>query len=55
NGAFVSLQGASFGPYRINVGTSNYDNDCRRYYFYNQSAGTTHCAFRPLYNPGLAL
>ncbi|HIF4903141.1 TPA: hypothetical protein ACX15W_006776, partial [Pseudomonas aeruginosa] len=20
-----------------------------------QSAGTTHCAFRPLYNPGLAL
>ncbi|WP_239670504.1 hypothetical protein, partial [Pseudomonas aeruginosa] len=27
----------------------------RRYYFYNQSAGTTHCAFRPLYNPGLAL
>ena len=55
NGAFVSLQCASFGPYRINVGTSNYDNDCRRYYFYNQSAGTTHCAFRPLYNPGLAL
>lgn len=48
-------RGASFGPYRINVGTSNYDNDCRRYYFYNQSAGTTHCAFRPLYNPGLAL
>ncbi len=38
NGAFVSLQGASFGPYRINVGTSNYDNDCRRYYFYTTRA-----------------
>ncbi|AVK04040.1 MULTISPECIES: M23 family metallopeptidase [Pseudomonas aeruginosa group] len=54
NGAFVSLQGVNLGPYRINVGSGNYDNDCRRFYLYNQSAGTTHCAFRPLYNPGLA-
>ncbi|MGC3500694.1 hypothetical protein ACPTIV_29405, partial [Pseudomonas aeruginosa] len=35
-------------------GTSNYDNECPRYFYYNQRAGTTLCPYRPLYNPGLA-
>lgn len=53
NGVFVFLQGVSFGLYWINVGISNYDNDCCCYYFYNQSVGIIYCVFCLLYNFGL--
>jgi LasA protease len=52
NGRYVSLQDANFSVYRVNVGSYNYDNDCRRFWFNDLSAGGSRCAWSWLHNYG---
>lgn len=52
NGRYVSLQGVNLGPFRVNVGSYNYDNACNRFYFYNVIKNNYQCAWSALYNSG---
>ncbi|GGY43984.1 peptidase M23 [Bacterioplanes sanyensis] len=54
NGRYQSLQGVNLGPYVVNVGNYNYDNNCNRYWLYHQGEQRSYCAWDWLYNPGPA-
>ncbi|WP_404339424.1 M23 family metallopeptidase [Pseudoalteromonas mariniglutinosa] len=47
NGQQVSLQDHFISGHRIDVGNSNYDSDCNRFYF--ERNGYRTCAWQPLY------
>ena len=49
NGYYESLQGYNFSGYYIQVGTSQYDSNCNRNYFWKN--GTTYCAGNNIYKP----
>lgn len=49
NGYYESLQGYNFSGFYINVGTSQYDSNCSRSYFWK--AGTTYCNGTNIYKP----
>lgn len=53
NGVFQSLQGQRLSSYAVNVGASNYDDNCNRFWLYNQRNGQRYCAWQPLYNNGI--
>ncbi|WP_080760346.1 M23 family metallopeptidase [Pseudoalteromonas luteoviolacea] len=48
NGRFVSLHNAYISGYRIDVGNSNYDDNCYRFYF--EKNGYRTCAWSRLYH-----
>ncbi|CCQ09585.1 Protease lasA precursor [Pseudoalteromonas luteoviolacea B = ATCC 29581] len=48
NGYFVSLHNRYISGYRVDVGNSNYDDNCNNFYF--EKNGYRYCAWRPLYN-----
>lgn len=48
NGYFVSLQNKYLSGYRVDVGNSNYDDNCNNFYF--EKNGSRYCAWRRLYN-----
>ncbi|QTH71152.1 M23 family metallopeptidase [Pseudoalteromonas xiamenensis] len=48
NGYFVSLHNQYISGYRIDVGNSNYDDNCNNFYF--ERNGYRTCAWRRLYN-----
>ena len=50
---FQSLQGQKLSSYAVNVGASNYDDNCNRFWLYNQRNGQRYCAWQPLYNNGI--
>lgn len=52
NGRYVSLQDANFSVYQVNVGTYNYDSNCRRFWFNDLSGGGYTCAWNWLRNYG---
>jgi len=52
NGQYVSLQDVHFSGYAVNVGSSNYDTNCNRFYLHKD--GKKHCANTKLYNPGVS-
>ncbi|WDE14576.1 peptidoglycan DD-metalloendopeptidase family protein [Thalassomonas haliotis] len=52
NGAYRSLQGVNLGPYDINVGGYNYDDNCSRFWLWNNQERAYQCAWDKLYNPG---
>lgn len=52
NGSYVSLQDVRLSDFTVNVGTSNYDTNCNRFYLRSNN-GTKNCAGR-LYNPGVS-
>ena len=52
NGAYRSLQDVNIGPYDINVGNYNYDNNCSRFWLWNTVDQVYKCAWDKLYNPG---
>lgn len=47
NGRFVSLQNAYISGYRVDIGNSNYDDNCSNFYF--EKNGYRTCAWSPLY------
>ncbi|GAA6172987.1 elastinolytic metalloprotease LasA [Colwellia sp. KU-HH00111] len=49
NGYYESLQGYNFSGYYIQVGTSQYDSNCSRNYFWKN--GYTYCAGNNIYKP----
>lgn len=53
NGVFQSLQGQRLSSYAINVGSSNYDDNCNRFWLQNSRNGQRLCAWQPVYNNGL--
>lgn len=53
NGVFQSLQGQRLSSYGINVGNSNYDDNCNRFWLQNSRNGQRLCAWQPVYNNGL--
>ncbi len=53
NGVFQSLQGQKLSSYAVNVGASNYDDNCNRFWLYHQRNGQRYCAWQPLYNNGI--
>lgn len=53
NGVFQSLQGQRLSSYAVNVGASNYDDNCNRFWLQNSRNGQRFCAWQPLYNNGL--
>ncbi|NRD72431.1 M23 family metallopeptidase [Shewanella sp. VB17] len=52
NGRHMSLQDVQFSHYTINVGRSNYDDNCNRFNLYDLDNNRTVCAWTPLYNSG---
>ncbi|MEG2888630.1 MAG: M23 family metallopeptidase [Aeromonas sp.] len=53
NGVYQSLQGQRLSSYGINVGTSNYDDNCNRFWLQNSRNNQKVCAWQPVYNHGL--
>ncbi|MNT90859.1 Protease LasA precursor [compost metagenome] len=53
NGVYQSLQGVRLSSYGINVGTSNYDDNCNRFWLHNSRNNQRLCAWQPVYNNGL--
>ncbi|MGY3943210.1 M23 family metallopeptidase [Aeromonas tecta] len=53
NGVYQSLQGQRLSSYGINVGTSNYDDNCNRFWLQNSRNNQRVCAWQPVYNHGL--
>ncbi len=52
NGRYMSLQGANFGEFKVNVGNYNYDNSCNRFYFSKLNSNGYQCAWSQMYNSG---
>ncbi|MET1256176.1 pre-peptidase C-terminal domain-containing protein [Aliikangiella maris] len=52
NGSFVSLQDVRLSGFRVNVGTSNYDTNCNRFWLESPN-GQKNCAGTALNNPGV--
>lgn len=53
NGVYQSLQGQRLSSYGINVGNSNYDDNCNRFWLQDGRNNQRVCAWQPVYNHGL--
>jgi LasA protease len=51
NGRFQSLQGVSFGPYKIDVGRYNYDSNCSYTWMYDSRSNSRKCFWNRVDNP----
>ncbi|MCS0350296.1 M23 family metallopeptidase [Vibrio ordalii] len=49
-GRFQSLQGVSFGPYKVQTGRYSYDNHCQYTWLYDQRKQQKVCLWQPIYN-----
>lgn len=52
NGRYHSLHGVNLGPYKVDVGRYNYDDNCSSFWLYNEYRRRRECAWTSIYNYG---